>query len=89
MLTKKNKKIMTAPLLEFDMLVEMKVYMNEMIKEHTKELNAMIKIRHQFSKISKVAEVKDTKKRIDKLIGYKNKAHNFVLFLRDYLEKIK
>ena len=80
---------MPVPILEFDMLVEMKVYMIEMIEEHKKEINALVKIRQQLKKVDKLAEVIATEGRINKLKGLKNKAHNFILFLNDYLEKIK
>ncbi|KKL03980.1 hypothetical protein LCGC14_2620670 [marine sediment metagenome] len=77
------------PILEYDMLTEMKVYMNEMIEEHKIEINGLVKIRQQFKKIGKIAESEETNKRVNKLKGLENKAHNFILFLKDYLEKIK
>jgi len=80
---------MAVPILEFDFLIEMKVYMTEMIEEHTKEINALVKIKYHLRKTEKVAEIITTETRINKLKGLKNKAHNFVLFLNDYLECLK
>lgn len=80
---------MPAPVLEFDFLIEMKEYMLEMIEEHKREINALVLIRRQFKEAGKIAEVGDIQKRIDKLQGLENKAQNFILFLKDYLKKLK
>ena len=80
---------MAAPYLEFDMLVEMKIYMEAMIEEHKKEINALVKIRQHLKKAGKIAETETTIKRIDLLKGLKNKAHNFVSFINDYLKMLK
>jgi len=80
---------MPVPILEFDMLVEMKVYMKEMIEEHKTEINGLVKIRNQFKKIGKITDAETARNRIHKIKGFENKAHNFILFLNDYLEKIK
>lgn len=74
------------PILEFDMLTEMEAYMDEMLAEHTKEINALVIIKRQYKKAGKISADEATKKRIDQLRGYKNKAHNFVLFLKDYMK---
>nr|BDI55223.1 MAG: hypothetical protein [uncultured archaeon] len=80
---------MPAPVLEFDMLIAMKEYMLEMIKEHKKEINVLVLVRRQFKDANRFAELEDVKKRIDKLQGLENKAHNFILFIKDYLKKLK
>lgn len=80
---------MPAPVLEFDFLVEIKEYMLEMIEEHQKEINMLVLVRQQFKKAGRIAELEDVKKRIDKLQGLVNKVHNFVLFIKDYLKKLK
>lgn len=36
------------PILEFDMLTEMEVYMNEMLEEHKHEINGLVLIQRQF-----------------------------------------
>ena len=77
---------MTVPVLEFDMLTEMEVYMNEMLEEHKQEINGLVLIRQQYKKAGKIVESEDVQKRIEQLKGYENKAHNFVLFIKDYLK---
>ena len=79
----------SRPILEFDMLIEMKVYMNEMIKEHTTEINGLIIIRQKFKKTGRLAEAEATQERIKRLKGLENKARNFILFIKDYLKLIK
>ena len=80
---------MTAPILEFDMLVEMKTYMLEMIEEHKNEINGLVLIQRQFKKLGKISQKEDIKARIKKLTGLQNKEHNFILFLEDYLKVYK
>jgi len=80
---------MPAPVLEFDMLIAMREYMLEMIEEHKKEINVLILVRRQYRKAGRIVEIEDVQKRVDKLQGLENKAHNFVLFIKDYLKKLK
>ena len=77
---------MPAPMLELDMLMEMEVYMNEMIEEHKNEINGLVLIRRQFKKGGKIKDAEQIKARINKLTGLENKARNFVLFIKDYLK---
>ena len=78
--------MMPAPMLEFDMLTEMEVYMNEMLEEHKREINGLVLIRQQYKKAGKIVASEEIQQRIDKVKGYENKAHNFVLFIKDYLK---
>ena len=80
---------MPAPVLEFDMLIAMREYMLEMIEEHKKEINVLILVRRQYRKAGRIVEIEDVQKRVDKLQGLENKAHNFILFIKDYLKKLK
>jgi hypothetical protein len=68
------------------MLLEMNVYMKDLIKEHNNETNALVLIRRQLKKAGKIVQVNEVQKRIDVVNGYTNKAHNFVLFIKDYLK---
>jgi hypothetical protein len=68
------------------MLLEMNVYMKDLIKEHNNETNALVLIRRQLKKAGKIVQVDEVQKRIDVVNGYTNKAHNFVLFIKDYLK---
>ena len=77
---------MTVPVLEYDMLLEMEVYMNDLLKEHKDEMNALVMIRRHLKKIGKIVQIEEAQQRINKLKGYENKAHNFVLFIKDYLK---
>jgi hypothetical protein len=77
---------MPVPILEYDMLLEMNVYMKDLIKEHNNETNALVLIRRQLKKAGKIVQVDEVQKRIDVVNGYTNKAHNFVLFIKDYLK---
>ena len=77
---------MPVPILEYDMLLEMEVYMNDLIEEHMKEVNALVLIRQNFKKAGRIVELEDVKKRIATVKGYDNKAHNFILFIKDYLK---
>ena len=77
---------MPIPILEYDMLVEMEVYMNEMILEHKHEINGLVLIQRQFKKAGKITEREEIKARIEKLTGFENKAHNFILFIKDYMK---
>ena len=77
---------MPVPVLEYDMLLEMRVYMNDLIEEHKKEINALVMIRRNLKKIGKIVQIEETQQRIDKVKGYENKAHNFMLFIKDYLK---
>ena len=79
---------MPAPMLEFDMLTEMEVYMNEMLEEHKREINGLVLIRQQYKKAGKIVASEEIQQRIDKVKGYENKAHNFVLFVKDYLRML-
>jgi hypothetical protein len=78
-----------TPALEFEMLVEMKKYMTEMLKEHTKESNALILIKRQFKQVGRISESEATQKRIDQLKRLENAARNFISFIKDYLERLK
>ncbi len=80
---------MTAPVLEFEMLVEMKVYMLEMIEEHKNEINSLVLIRQQYKKTGKISSEEMIKTRIERLTSFKNKEHNFISFLKDYLKGYK
>ena len=77
------------PILEFDMLIEMKAYMLEMIEEHKNEINGLVLIQRQFKKMGKISQKEDIKARIKKLTSLQNKEHNFILFLEDYLKVYK
>jgi len=77
---------MPIPVLEYDMLLEMEVYMNDLLEEHKDEINALVMIRRHLKKIGKIVQIEDAQQRIDKVKGYENKAHNFVLFIKDYLK---
>ena len=77
---------MPVPVLEYDMLLEMEVYMNELLAEHKGEINALVKIRRHLKKVGKIVQIEEAQQRIDKVKGYENKAHNFVLFIKDYLK---
>ena len=76
-------------MLEFDMLVEMEVYMKEMIDEHKHEINGLVIIQRQYKKAGKFIDMELIKVRIEKLTGFQNKAHNFVLFIKDYMRLLK
>ncbi len=80
---------MPAPILEWDMLIEMEKYMNEMIEEHKHEINGLVLIQRQFKKAGKISQKEEIKARIEKLTGFENKAHNFVLFIKDYMRLLK
>ena len=77
---------MPVPVLEFDMLLEMEAYMNEMLEEHKNEINGLVLIRRQYKKAGKFVAKEEIQKRIDKVEGYNNKARNFILFIKDYLK---
>jgi len=76
-------------MLELDMLMEMEAYMNEMIEEHKNEINGLVLIQRQFKKGGKIKDAEDIKTRIGKLTGFENKAHNFILFIKDYMRLLK
>ena len=80
---------MSKPPLDFDMLVEMKEFMIEVNDKFTEEINALINVRIAFSKAKKIAEIAGVQGQIDKLKGLQNKSHNFVSFLKQYLEMKK
>lgn len=77
------------PMLEWDMLVEMEVYMNEMLEEHKNEINGLVLIQRQYKKAGKFIDMESIKARIKKLTGFQNKARNFVLFIKDYMRLLK
>ena len=77
---------MPVPILEYDMLLEMRVYMKELIEEHKREVNALVLIRQTLKKAGRIVELEDAKKRIETVKGYDNKAHNFILFIKDYIK---
>lgn len=78
---------MSKPALDFDMLVALTEYLSELYQNILKpEANSLVEIRIALKKTKRFAELENIKKRIEYINGLKNKNHNFLRFLRHYLD---